>query len=383
MQTLIYAIFTDSILTKTMAKPIPSKMNRLPLIIFVILAFQACTKDDISQTPISADAEKVESFLQSKSANITESPIPLDNSQVTFVENISYGNYDENVFDIFIPQSATPVPLVIYIHGGGFLGGSRVDCYEPKWGGSWDLPAEINELINNDIAFATIDYRLLEFSGDSEGVKKSLLDSKRCLQFIRRHSAVLNIDKTNIVLCGSSAGAGTAQWIAFQDDMADLSNPNPLFWESTRVKGIAVKATQASYNLKRYETVVFADYDFSWQDFLAINPNMITRINSFYGMTEINQFYTNQIKKYRKRLDMLDMMSSDDPEFWVANLQPISTIPTDASTLNHHAYHARTMKEYADEVGIPNVTYYGNGNGDYADPSGESFVDFMIRKIEE
>ncbi len=49
------------------------------------------------------------------------SPIKLDNSSVKFYKNVSYGNLKENVFDIFLPQSAKPSGLVIYIFGGGFI----------------------------------------------------------------------------------------------------------------------------------------------------------------------------------------------------------------------------------------------------------------------
>ena len=362
-------------------------IKRLSLIFLAFLVLQACTKEDLSEAPVSASSEKLEDLLQSKSANITESPIPLENNSVTFVENIPYGIHDENVFDIFIPESDSPVPLVIYIHGGGFISGSKEVCYEPMWDGSWDFPSEIDILLSHGIAFATIKYRLLAINGDSEGIRKPLRDSKRCLQFIRKNSAALNIDKSNIVLCGSSAGAGTAQWLAFQDDLADLSSQSQLFQESTRVKGIALKATQASYDLRRYETDIFADYDFSWQNFLAINPDLIPRFKSFYGLSSLNQVYSAPISMYRERVDMLAMMSPDDPEFWVENLQPVGGIPTQTNTVNHHAFHARTLKEYGDSLGIPNVTYYGNpsvsGTESFVDPSGETFVEFIIRKTEE
>ena len=38
--------------------------------------------------------------------------------------NVKYGNHERNVFDLWLAESDKPTPLVIYIHGGGFRGGS-------------------------------------------------------------------------------------------------------------------------------------------------------------------------------------------------------------------------------------------------------------------
>lgn len=73
------------------------------------------------------------------------------------------------------------------------------------------------------------------------------------------------------------------------------------------------------------------------------------------------------------------MVSADDLDFWVSNPQTPVVEPTQSNILNHHAFHARTLKQWGDNIGIPNKVYYG----DYQDPSGETFVDFMIRKTQE
>lgn len=345
-------------------------MTQKYLFIFIaVLLIQSCNKNkNINEKEIEKPILK-----------FTPSPIELNGIEASFSKDISYGPYRENTFDIFMPNSTRLTPLVIYIHGGGFLAGEKENPYNAMWSGNWDFPGEIRTLLTNNIAFASINYRLLAFEGDQDGVLKSLNDSKRCLQYIRAISDVLNVDKNNILLCGSSAGGGTAEWLAFSDDMADPSNPDPVLRESSRVKGIAVKATQASYDLERYETDISTEYDFSWREYFKEDPDMKPRFLSFYGMGNLNEFYTEPIKSYRRKVDMLGIMSTDDPEFWVSNPQTPVVIPTRANILNHHAFHARTLKEWADSIGIPNVVSYG----DYQDPGGETFVDFMIRKLGE
>lgn len=344
------------------------KPNILSIIISLFL-LQSCSNEENIAT------QEIENL----SLELSPPPIALDGIAVSFAKDISYGPFSRNTFDIFMPSSSTPTALVIYIHGGGFLGGEKENPYEPMWNGSWDFPSEIRTLLSNNIAFATINYRLLAFDGDDEGVLKSLNDSKRCLQFIRYFSSTFNINKANIVLAGSSAGAGTSQWLAFSDDMADLANADPILQQSTRVKAIAVKATQASYDLERYETDVFLEYNFSWIEYFSQDPSMENRFKSFYGINNLNEFYSDAIVAYREKVDMLDMMSVDDPEFWASNPQQPVVVPTSPNILNHHSFHARTLKQKADALGIPNVVYFGNNE----DPSGEIFVDFMIRKANE
>lgn len=340
-------------------------MGKILIVILTIYMVMSCEKQSMVNDP---DIPYFE---------YSDSPIDLKGIEADFVENISYGPYTENKFDVFLPKSSKPTPMVIYIHGGGFISGDKETPYTIMWNGNWDFPGEIRTLLDNKIAFASINYRLIDKERDEDGVLKSLEDSQRALQYIRSISKKLNIDKANILLAGSSAGGGTAEWLAFGDDRADPDNTDPVLRESTRVKGIAVKATQASYDLQRYETDVFKEYNFKWKEYLKLDPSMIPRFLSFYGMDSLQEFYSNNIKEYREKVDMLAMMTPDDPEIWVDNPQTPVVEPTKSNILNHHSFQARTLKLWADSIGIPNVVYYGY----HEDPGGEDFVSFMIRKL--
>src|ERR1017187_4309347 len=43
----------------------------------------------------------------------------------TVHKNLAYGTNKQQVMDIYEPSTSTPLPVVLLIHGGGFIGGSK------------------------------------------------------------------------------------------------------------------------------------------------------------------------------------------------------------------------------------------------------------------
>ncbi len=319
----------------------------------------------------------------SDSGDTTPPPEPLDLAATAagfdlssvgaeYFEAISYGPYDENLFDIYLPASDEPTPLLIYIHGGGFSGGSR---------DTTDSEDFVISYLAEGVAFATIDYRLL-VSPDPDGVIKSLRDSTRCLQFIRYHAAQLNVDPSNIILMGGSAGAGTSLWIGFNDDMADPSNEDPVLRQSTRVTALIAIATQATYDIGKWTTVVFEEYRLNLLE-LADALGLAQALLDFYGITDVEDFESPEILAYRAEVDMLDLMDAEDPPFYVQNdLEPAvgpGSAPLSVNLVFHHANHALVLANQADEIGLENVAYMKGLM--IADPSGEDSLAFALRNF--
>lgn len=323
---------------------------------------------------VSCDSENT-TITDTNSQDIvfTTPPFDLLGIDAKFSKDIAYDIKERTLFDIFLPSSNQPTPIVIFIHGGGFTSGSKEMIY------SFEAD-HIRTYLSNNIAFATISYTLLDDTGETEGVLKPMNDAKRALQYIRSRAADFNIDKTKVVLTGFSAGAGTSLWIAFNDDMSDSSNADPVLRESTRVSGVAVYETQATYNIDRWISDVFVDYGITLDQVIS-NPSYSSSITRLYGIPTISDYNTPEVEAYKNTVDMLQLFTADDPEIWVNNvLQPV-VYPSNATIMYHHAFHARELKERADIVGVANVTYYGLNPVLYADPSGESYTDFIIRKL--
>lgn len=343
--------------------------------LFLLFFFLGCKKNE--PTPANT-------VTTSPTITYSNSPIDLQGINAKFAKDIAYDSKARTQFDIWLPNSITPTGLVIYVHGGGFTSGDKDYVYTVQQGGAWDFPADIRYLLQNNIAFATIRYTLLNTIGETEGVKKPMADVRRALQYIRSKASDFNIDKSKIVLAGNSAGAGTSLWIAFNNDFANAASSDPVLKESSRIKGVVARETQASFNIEdRWVNDVFKDYSISWSQILA---NETGNIQKIYGVSSTAQYESTTIDDYRADVDMLSLMTADDPEIWINNtlrdvVNPYN--PYNPDIPSHHAFHARELKKRADAVGIKNITYYGKNPTIFADPSNETWTQFCKRKINE
>lgn len=94
--------------------------------------------------------------------------------------------------DLHLPASSSDAlcPVVIYVHGGSFVGGIREM-------GPWTT------LPSRGIAVASISYRLAAETSFPEPVE----DVRAAIRWIRRHAGAYLLDPDRISLWGSSAGA--------------------------------------------------------------------------------------------------------------------------------------------------------------------------------
>lgn len=301
--------------------------------------------------------------------NYTDSPIDdaltmeSRRRRYRYAENVMYGNHRRNAFDIFTLDDDEPTPLVIYIHAGGFTGGDKRQAYE--------FSDAIRQFIVKGIAFATINYRLLDDSDN--GVMTSLEDTKRCLQYIRYHADDLNIDKERIAVFGTSAGAGSSLWLGTHDDMANPNSNDPIDRESSRVIAAAALGTQATYDLVRWEEI-FAEFGFQ----LDSPVNDQQALFDFYGINSYEMLYQEDMEQYRAKVDMLSMFTSDDPPVYVFNTGSARP-PANDGELFHHPYHAIAVGEAAQKAGIEN-SIYAPGMG-ISDSKGEDPAAFLIRHL--
>jgi acetyl esterase/lipase len=114
------------------------------------------------------------------------------------VPNVTYGvaNNRENKVDLYLPRGADgPTPVLMYIHGGGWVGGSKegnvlrlLPWLEKGW------------------AVVNVQYRLGEVSLAPAAVEDCLC----ALRWVIRNAEQYNIDASRIVVTGNSAGGHLA-----------------------------------------------------------------------------------------------------------------------------------------------------------------------------
>jgi acetyl esterase/lipase len=118
--------------------------------------------------------------------------------------------------DIHLPVAAAgPVPLILFIHGGAWLFGTR-SVFSPVYLGFTDPFAD---MVAAGFAVASVDYRM-----SAEAVwPASLHDVAAGLRFVVDRADGLGIDTSRIAVWGESAGGQLAMQLAFrQDDVSAI-----------------------------------------------------------------------------------------------------------------------------------------------------------------
>lgn len=141
----------------------------------------------------------------------SKAEVMRDTYVYSIVENDTL-RLDRYIDNAVLPDSAG-YPTMIYIHGGGFVGGSRINAAQELYA-DW--------LAENGWQVICIDYRLAGFSKNPDGSIKNPYNVKDALGFVRiacddvitATNFVLskdwNVNKDKVCLSGGSAGAITA-----------------------------------------------------------------------------------------------------------------------------------------------------------------------------
>lgn len=161
--------------------------------------------------------------------SVTENPVSVH-------ANLSYrGDQDDNdgvdqaakshLCDVYLPSktlsneaSADGVPVVLVIHGGGWMSGSK-----------WALEGYSRLLAKNGIAAVTINYRLAPahpFPAQVDDVREALL-------WIRNHQQEYNFDLSRLGLFGYSAGGHLSLLVASLADEPLATQHSASDWEPT------------------------------------------------------------------------------------------------------------------------------------------------------
>jgi len=223
-------------------------------------------------------------------ANVSAAKPPEPVVTPTFAD-VSYGSGPNQRLDFWQAKSDKPTPLIINIHGGGWLHGPR----EPFSRGD-------QHYLNQGISVAHITYTFTT----AKPLPAPVHDAARALQFLRSKAKEWNIDPKRVIVTGFSAGGCSALWLATHDDLANPKAADPVERESTRVSGAIVGAAQTSIepNLVR-----------EWVGQEGINHGMVRAAGGFKTNEEMFKAVAEkpEVARLYWEFSPINHLSADDP----------------------------------------------------------------------
>ena len=168
------------------------------------------------------------------------------------VKNLQYAEVDGKplLLDLYLPEKPKGSPLVIWVHGGGWKGGSKQNCFV-KW------------LSNFGYTVASINYRLV----DVAKWPAQLHDCKGAIRWLRANAQTYGYNPDCVIAAGASAGGHLVALLGTTGDSEELEgNVGGNSEQSSRVQAVVdyygatdfllISRTQ-SWKVNKPESVVY------------------------------------------------------------------------------------------------------------------------------
>ena len=300
----------------------------------------------------------------------------------------SYASYDSLTYAVIggtplrlhlrVPSGATPadpVPVVLWVHGGAWEGGS-----------SWPIPALPLRLVTEKrIAIASVDYRLTSqpylYPGESVIFPAQIHDLKGAVRWLRAHAATYGLDPNQIGSWGPSAGGHLSALLATSGGVAELEgNVGGNLEQSSRIQA-------------------FADYygptDLLQMNLLVTSPPgsvldhdspdspesaLIGWAEPGQGIIDIRDNLDNPEEPYPalvalcRAANPITHIDSSDPPAFIAHGTLDTTVPRGASDL---------LDAALDAAGVPNDyrVVWGAGHGPLNKATDTAAIDFLATQL--
>ncbi len=283
------------------------------------------------------------------------------------VADFQYGQDSERQkFDFWQAKSDRPTPLVLLIHGGGWMGGDKTG-----YGAS-----AIEPFLDEGISVASINYRFILQAMEQKvepPLKACLDDAARALQTLRSKAGEWNLDPKRVGATGGSAGACTSLWLALHDDLADPQSSDPIARQSSRLTCAAVVGAQTSLDPKELRewipNAVYAGHAFGFAE------RGRTRPQEFELLIANREKVLPWIKEYSP----IELVTKDDPPIYLdyPNQKTPPAVGQEEADPTHSAMYGVKLVEKLESVGVEGVLAYPG----HADEKYGSISKFLIAKL--
>jgi len=143
---------------------------------------------------------------------------------VKMIPNLEYANVNGHslLLDLYLPENFdNPVPVILYVHGGGWEGGDKHDQLA--------VP-----LAAHGYAVASINYRLSQ----QAKFPAQLQDCKAAVRWLRAHSKFYGLDGAHVGAWGTSAGGHLAALLGTTGDVKEMEGTEGNLKYSSRVQAV-------------------------------------------------------------------------------------------------------------------------------------------------
>jgi len=143
-------------------------------------------------------------------------------TEIDTIPNVQYGeainlkNESEKLLlDIYMPKSDVLKnrPMILFIHGGGFLNGDKSKGYQIKFCKSFAKRGYVTSSINYRLGIN----KTRTDADFAEAMFRAVQDAKAAVRFFRKYADEYGIDPNQIFISGGSAGSMTALQLAYMD----------------------------------------------------------------------------------------------------------------------------------------------------------------------
>ena len=161
--------------------------------------------------------------------------------QISLLSGVEYSRPDNTpllmdlIFDMRAPR---PMPVVIWLHGGGFTEEQMTRLSRPEH--------RFVELARKGYLIASIDYRLAQTSP----FPAQLQDSKCAVRFLRSHAGLFGIDPDRMAVWGESCGGQLAALMAVKEGIPALEDARE--WTDVSDEIQAAVAWYGGFNIPKF-----------------------------------------------------------------------------------------------------------------------------------
>jgi len=286
--------------------------------------------------PTSAQANEA-SQRRARGANVPEA--------TRILRDLAYipDGHERQKLDLYLPgqnEGGGPLPLIVWVHGGAWLGGSKENAPSTRF-------------LKHGYAAASINYRLSRHAIFPAQIE----DCKAAIRFLRANTGKYNIDPNRIGVWGSSAGGHLVALLGTAGDVKQFDK-GPNLHVSSRVQAVCDFFGPTDLTkMSAFESTMDHDAPDSPESLLVGGP-------------------VQENKEACKRANPIMYVGKDDPPFLIFHGDKDMLVPHNQSVLLNDA-----LKKAG--VNVKFHTVKGGGHG-FRDPEVDRMVlEFFDRHLKE